>query len=135
MPSVSETVKDLIGMSEEDGPGRVLRVARATEIDGIVLKSRWFPRLGTGPAVHFAVFVVLGLGAYLSVRGVSRPALFVYLFLIGLVTEILQSFSITRTTEFEDIVMNTLGLGLGLLLYLTWTAVRGATRKRPLISR
>jgi hypothetical protein len=63
--------------------------------------------------VHLAAFAMLGYLAFFSFPNVLWPHLMLYLLLGALASEVLQVFSITRTTQVQDGVMNFLGIILG----------------------
>ena len=62
---------------------------------------------------HLAAFAMLGFLAFFAFPNVPWPHLMLYLLLGALASEVLQVFSITRTAQVQDGVMNFLGIILG----------------------
>ncbi len=63
--------------------------------------------------LHLAAFAMLGFLAFFAFPNVPWPHLMLYLLLGALASEVLQVFSITRTAQVQDGVMNFLGIILG----------------------
>lgn len=63
--------------------------------------------------LHLAAFAMLGFLAFFAFPNVPWPHLMLYLLLGALASEVLQVFSITRTAQLQDGVMNFLGIILG----------------------
>ncbi len=76
------------------------------------------PGLGSQDTAHMlghALFALIVLAAYR--RDAPRHWLFVYLLVAALASEALQSFTLTRTAQAHDAVMNVAGLALAFALY------------------
>jgi len=67
--------------------------------------------------LHLAAFAMLGFLAFFAFPNVPWPHLMLYLLLGALASEVLQVFSITRTAQVQDGVMNFLGIILGGVTY------------------
>ena len=82
---------------------------------------------------HFIMFTLLATAIFgARLYRAASISLFGYLVLFALITEVSQLFMVGRTGQFGDIIIDSLGIALGMSLSILWEALSNRlSRKGP----
>lgn len=81
---------------------------------------RSFAGFGVQDLGHFAAYAALAFLAVLGFADIPRRRLIVYLLAVAVATEVLQSFTVTRTPQLVDGILNIAGIMSGSLGAFAW---------------